>query len=210
MVRWCHDWAESSAESSVQAKKLSRARGRRPSATAMADPVVEGAADEDDDDAPTFKPSTSGKGLALNLQEVVQGEKDLKASDFLTTARASNEVAITVRGDAKMKAKRILQLLPVVLGKEKVKAGWRPKGTQLAVACQKDGNCILSLYSRKQMPKPIEVHNLGPGKPSWLDWDCNGSSVAIMVVRASLPLARPLPSHLALAPRSPLHLNAHA
>jgi len=147
----------------------------------MADPVVEGAADEDDDDAPTFKPSTSGKGLALNLQEVVQGEKDLKASDFLTTARASNEVAITVRGDAKMKAKRILQLLPVVLGKEKVKAGWRPKGTQLAVACQKDGNCILSLYSRKQMPKPIEVHNLGPGKPSWLDWDCNGSSVAIMV-----------------------------
>jgi len=25
------------------------------------------------------------------------------------------------------------------------------------------------------------VHNLGPGRPTWLDWDCNGNSVAVMV-----------------------------
>ena len=139
----------------------------------------------DEDDEPTFKPSSgaSKPGIPLNLQSMVQGETDLKGSEFLTTARAANEVAITVRGDAKVKAKRILQLLPAVLGKDRVKAGWRPKGAQLAVASVKDGNCILSLYSRKDMPKPIEVHNLGPGKPTWLDWDCNGSSVAIMVVR---------------------------
>ena len=29
----------------------------------------------------------------------------------------------------------------------------------------------------------LQVHNLGPGRPIWLDWDCNGSSVALMQVR---------------------------
>lgn len=43
-----------------------------------------------------------------------------------------------------------------------------------------EGNCILSLYTKTSMPKPLEVHNLGPGRPTWLDWDCNGNSVAIM------------------------------
>ena len=43
-----------------------------------------------------------------------------------------------------------------------------------------DGHCLLSLYSRATMPKPDEVHNLGPGRPMWMDWDCQGSSLAIM------------------------------
>ena len=78
------------------------------------------------------------KPLALNLENMVQGEQALTGSDFITTARAMNEVAITVRGDAKVKAKRILQLLPAVLGKDKLKAAWRPpRGGQLAVACHK-------------------------------------------------------------------------
>lgn len=133
------------------------------------------------------------------------GEGDIKpeAPEFITTQRAKNEVAITVRGDPRMKAKRIMQLLPTYLGKDKVKAAWRPNSTQLAVACEKvrrrrrrsrralrlrhhicacsqDGHCLLNLYSRSSMPKPVEVHNLGPGRPTWLDWDCQGSSLAVM------------------------------
>ena len=27
---------------------------------------------------------------------------------------------------------------------------------------------------------PLQIHNLGPGRPTWLDWDCEGSSLAIM------------------------------
>ena len=102
--------------------------------------------------------------LSLNLQSMVEGEQALTGGEFITTARAQNEVAITVRGDAKVKAKRILQLLPSVLGKDKIKAAWRPpKGNQLAVACFKEGNLILSLYGRQTMPKPMEVRCFGRG-----------------------------------------------
>jgi hypothetical protein len=172
-----------------------------------------------DDDEPTFKPTSAASGkpnIGLNLSAMAEGDMELKATDFLTTARASNEVAITVRGNAKVKAKRILQLLPAILGKERCKAGWRPKGSQIAVACVKDGNCILSLYSRKQMPKPVEVHNLGPGTPTCLAWDGQGTSLAVMVVRScsrchrrslpslpSLPLPLPLPPPLPPPPPPP-------
>ena len=43
-----------------------------------------------------------------------------------------------------------------------------------------DGHCLLTLYSRHSMPKAQEIHNLGPGRPTWLDWDCEGTSLAIM------------------------------
>ena len=79
-----------------------------------------------------------------------------------------------------MKAKRILQLQPNAIGKDKVKAAWRPNSDQIAVAAEKDGHLLLNLYSRRSMPKPIEVHNLGPGRPTWIDWDCQGTSLAIM------------------------------
>lgn len=127
-----------------------------------------------------------GSRLSLNLDSMAAGEHKLGDADFLTTARAANEVAITVRGDAKVKATRIMELKPNTLGKGKVKAAWRPITTkrrvssQLAVACEKDGNLILSLYTRAKMPTPIDVHNLGPGRVTWLDWDCNGKSLALM------------------------------
>jgi hypothetical protein len=126
-----------------------------------------------------------GGRLSLNLEAVAPphmapGERNLEGGDFLTTARASNEVAITVRGNSKMRARRILQLLPSSIGADQVKAAWRPKGSQLALACQKDGNLLLYLYTRATMPKPTEVHNLGPGRPLWLDWDCMGTSLAVM------------------------------
>jgi len=169
------------------------------SATTPAAPAPEGAQDPAPSPAapasptatappatPAQQASTAASGgsrLSLNLDKMAEGERSLggaSGGDFLTTSRAANEVAITVRGDSKMKAKRILQLLPANIGKDKVKAAWRPGTSQLAVASEKDGHCLLNLYSRHSMPKPTEVHNLGPGRPTWLDWDCKGSSLAIM------------------------------
>ena len=75
--------------------------------------------------------------LSLDLGKMTEGERDLQGGDFLTTARAQNEVAITVRGDNKMKARRIMELLPTAIGKDKVKAAWRPNSSQLAVASEK-------------------------------------------------------------------------
>jgi len=119
----------------------------------------------------------------LDIEKAMhQGERSLDGGDVLTTARAQNEIAITVRGDPKVKAKRILKLLPSVLGKDKVKAAWRvgKASTHLAVASEKEGFCLLSLYSRASMPKPTDVQNLGPGRPTWLGWDCKGTCLAVM------------------------------
>ena len=65
------------------------------------------------DDVPSPELKTfPAKGIPLNVNKISEGDTTLPASDFITTARAANEVAITVRGDAKMRAKRILQLSP--------------------------------------------------------------------------------------------------
>lgn len=140
------------------------------------------AADEGGDVLAPLAPSASGSRLSLNLDKMAQGEFQpaIEGENFLTTARAANEVAITVRGDSKVRAKRILQLLPKMLGGNKVKASWRPNSSQLAVASEKDGHCLLYLFTRASMPKPSEIHNLGPGQPTWMDWDCKGTSLAIM------------------------------
>ena len=128
----------------------------------------------------TYSHGTSASRLSLNLNKMTEGDHELSGGDFITTERAKNDVAITVRGEAHMRARRIMQLLPNFLGRDRVKAAWRPKSSQLAVVSEKDGQGILNLFSRSSMSKPVEVHNLGPGRPTWLDWDCHGTSLAIM------------------------------
>ena len=89
-----------------------------------------------EDSVPDTPPAPASR-LSLNLGAMAAGEfqpAQGEGFDFLTTARAQNEVAITVRGDSKMKARRIMHLQPTMLGKGKVKAAWRPNSTQLAVA----------------------------------------------------------------------------
>ena len=149
--------------------------------------------------------------VPLNLDKMKEGQSSIDDVQTVTTARAVNEVAITVRGDAKMKATRILQLLPAVLGKGQAMAAWRPKNAgQVVVACLSEGSCLLSLYSRAAMPKPDCCHNLGPGRPLWLDWDCDGQSVAMMQVRGAPSgrrRRRPPPSCRVL-PRTAAHAAA--
>ena len=91
----------------------------------------------------------AGQRLTLNLNRMAAGEQKLEGQDFLTTARSQNEVAITVRGDSKVKAKRIMQLLPAAIGKGRVKAAWRSCGegrrcsSQLATASTKVSVAVL-------------------------------------------------------------------
>ena len=154
----------------------------------------------------TSPPTKQASRLSLNLDKMAEGEHKLGEADFLTTARAQNEVAITVRGDPRWKAKRILQLKNDVIGKDKVKAAWRPNHNQVAVASEKDGNCLLNLYSRQSMPKPLVVHNLGPGRPAWIDWDCTGATLALMQEGVGIDLWDVPSEPNASAPTQPLRL----
>ena len=81
-------------------------------------------------------PSAAKSRLSLNLNGMAEGDHAV-GGDVIATNRAHNEVAITVRGETKMRAAKTMQLKPVNLGNGKVKAAWRPAGTQLAVASEK-------------------------------------------------------------------------
>ena len=208
---------------------------------------------------------------------MAEGERNLgggEGGDFLTTARAENEVAITVRGDSKMRAKRILQLQPTMLGGAAVKAAWRPNSSQLAVASEKVPQrllradrptnqppslmltavcCILSAAATGRQlsaaailtgehaeanrgePQAVptllsqlsavthiqhsplisdhvavaraQIHNLGEGGPRWLDWDCRGSSLALMQEGVGIYLWDvPAEGSSGAAPSQPLRL----
>uniref|UniRef100_A0A7S3AT26 WDR19 first beta-propeller domain-containing protein n=1 Tax=Haptolina ericina TaxID=156174 RepID=A0A7S3AT26_9EUKA len=127
----------------------------------------------------TFGANREKGKLALDLDKMAQGDHSLEPGDFITTARARNEVAITVRGAAKARAKLLMKLTPKDCGNSNLKAAWQPcGGKRLAVASEQDGNCVLAMYARKG--ERLRVHNLGPGRPSWCDWDCSGNTVAIM------------------------------
>ena len=118
--------------------------------------------------------------LLLNLGKMAQGDHALEGGDFITTARAQNEVAITVRGAAKARAKLLMKLTQKELGTSNVRASWQNGGAQIAIASEVDGNCVLALYGRKG--EKLKLHNLGAGRPSWCDWDCTGNCLAVMQV----------------------------
>jgi hypothetical protein len=117
------------------------------------------------------------KGVAA--AEMATGDQQLEAGEFITTARASTEEVLTVRGAAKARAQLLCALTPEHLGPSRCKVDWRASGAMIAVASEKDGGLQLQTYQRNG-GKPVESHNLGPGRPMWCEWDSSGSCLAVM------------------------------
>ena len=116
------------------------------------------------------------KGVAA--AEMATGDQQLEAGEFITTARATTEVVLTVRGAAKARAQLLCALTPEQLGPSRCKVDWRAGGAMIAVAYEKDGGLQLTTYQRDG--KLAESHNLGPGRPTWCEWDSSGSCLAVM------------------------------
>jgi hypothetical protein len=133
-------------------------------------------------------PRQESSGFKLDLKgvsaaaaaDIAEGDQKKDAVDTLTTPRAANEnePALTVRGAAKARAKLLCALTPETLGASRCKTAWRPGGAMLAIASEKDGGLLMQTF--KKDGKPSESHNLGPGRPTWCEWDSSGHSVAVM------------------------------
>ena len=96
---------------------------------------------------PRIGASNSGTGFSLDLSSLpksampVEGDHKLGANDgtTLTTPRATQEVALTVRGEPKHKQKKLFQVGPDKLGAGTLKFAWRPGGKMIATASTKGG-----------------------------------------------------------------------
>jgi len=126
-----------------------------------------------------------GSRFSLDLSTIpkapVEGEHKLgdgKEATTLTTPRAQNEVAITVRGEPKHRQKCLFQVGPDKLGSTRFKFAWRPGGTMVATASTKNNQLVLHLFRRDG-----SIYNqstLGPGKCLWLEWECKGQSLGLL------------------------------
>ena len=71
--------------------------------------------------------------------EMATGDQQLEAGEFITTARATTEEVLTVRGAAKARAQLLCALTPEHLGPSRCKVDWSSGGAMIAVASEKDG-----------------------------------------------------------------------
>jgi len=161
---------------SAYQKRMARAKSGKlpPSATPPAVPAV-----------PPALSSTSSTGLSLDLSGIpksapVEGDHKLGSSEgmTLTTPRASQEVALTVRGEPKHKQKKLFKVGPERLGDSRFKFAWRPGGAMIATASNKAGNMVINIFRRDGTV--YNSHTLGTGKCLWLEWECKGSSLGIL------------------------------
>ena len=130
-------------------------------------------------DARKFSLNLSGLQQEMTPGDHVPGSARKPGSeDFLTTARAHNDEAITVRGAAKVRTVRLAEYGPKRLGASRVKAAWQPGGALLCIASEKDGALLLQTFSRSGSTQ--HSHNLGPGRPTYCDFDHSGATVAVM------------------------------
>jgi len=126
----------------------------------------------------------SSTGFSLDLSSIpkeapAEGEHKLgDSSTTLTTPRAANDVALTVRGQPKHKQKMLFKVGPDRLGEGRFKFAWRPKGQMIATASTKSGNLIVHLFRRDG--SLYNSHTLGSGKCLWLEWECKGASLGIL------------------------------
>jgi hypothetical protein len=130
-------------------------------------------------------PSSSGFSLDLSSlpkQEPTAGEHKLEGGGTLTTPRASQEVALTVRGEPKHKQKQLFKLGPDKLGEGRFKFAWRPNaeagGVAMATASMKNKNMVVHLLRRDG--SVYNSHTLGPGRCTWLEWECKGLTLGLL------------------------------
>ena len=114
-------------------------------------------------------------GLSASLGEPpAEGDHKLGGGDqgILTTPRADQDVAITVRGAPKHKQRKLFKLGPDTLGTGPLKFAWRPGGQMIATASMKGGALMLLLLRRDGTI--YNRHTLGDGKCVWLEWESKG------------------------------------
>ena len=159
------------------------------------------------------KPGSSTTGFSLDLSAIpksapAEGEHklgDASSGATLTTPRASSDVALTVRGEAKHKQKRLFKMGPERLGEGKIKFAWRPGGKMIATASSKNGSLVIHLFRRDG--SLYNSHTLGSGKCIWLEWEWKGTSLGVLQEGAGIflwdvPMAdsEPLNVPMSLAP----------
>jgi len=119
-------------------------------------------------------------GLSASLGEPpAEGDHKLGTGDqgILTTPRADQDVAITVRGAPKHKQRKLFKLGPDTLGSGPLKFAWRPGGQMIATASMKDGALLLLLLRRDGAI--YNRHTLGDSKCMWLEWDSKGQVLGV-------------------------------
>ena len=95
----------------------------------------------------------AGSSFSLDLSSLatpaapVEGDHKLGEKDVgvLTTPRAGQEEAITVRGEGKYKHRKLFKLGPETFGSGPLKCNWRPGGEMLATASKKNGVLLILL-----------------------------------------------------------------
>jgi len=112
------------------------------------------------------------------LPKMAVGEKTVTEGDIIHSARATNEVAITVRGAAKAKSRLLMAFASDRMGKGRMKPAWQPKGQLLAVAStNNDDSMQIQVFSRSgQLIQSSEPSK--KGVPLWCEWDCAGATLA--------------------------------
>jgi len=117
----------------------------------------------------------------IPTREPVEGDHKLgdgTEANTLTTPRAQQDVAITVRGEPKHRQKMLFQVGPDKLGAGRFKFAWRPGGEMIATASSKGNQLVLHLFRRDGSIYNQSV--LGPGKCLWLEWECKGQSLGLL------------------------------
>ena len=154
------------------------------------------------DDIPIPKPSMPGAapgttGISLDLSSIPkeapkEGEHKLgEAGATLTTPRAKQEEALTVRGQPKHKQRQLFKVGPDKLGDGAFKFSWRPiqptpspTGVALATASLKANHMVVNLFRRDG--SVYNTHTLGTGRCLWLEWDCKGGTLGILQESAGI------------------------
>ena len=109
----------------------------------------------------------AGSSFSLDLSGLtvpaapVEGDHKLGDKDVgvLTTPRAGQEEAITVRGEGKYKHRKLFKLGPETFGSGPLKCNWRPGGEMLATASKKNGVLLILLLKCGRPPahRPVRV-----------------------------------------------------
>ncbi|KAL1502933.1 hypothetical protein AB1Y20_011004 [Prymnesium parvum] len=154
--------AASPARPSAYEKKLARAKqGKK-----LADTPSSG------------KFSLDLSSLAKPSGAPVEGEHTLADAPTLTTPRAQNEAAITVRGEPKHRQRALFKVGPEQLGSSPFKFAWRPGGQMLATASKRNGVLTLFLFRRDGTVQ--NQASLGAGKCIWLEWESKGQTLGLL------------------------------